>query len=325
MNQLTLLKDIIESHTQDYQLVFAKINSNQHLESELKFKNLTVYWQYERFYLIKKTAEPLIWCQWSCSEFQILQAASIKELAQQIKKLPRWWSNFTFDFHRRQSLIAESLFRQYNNKRINFPQDHEKFHMQRLGGFWTLLETGTLLIASEASSWRYLGDMEFEENKEEPPSRAYLKLWEILTYLPILPGKEDIVLDLGSSPGGWSWVLANFAKEVVSIDKAPLAPSIAKNAKIKYLKESIFSLDPKKWNHVSWIFCDVICYPDKILQLITHWVNSGYKGNMIFTIKFQGETDFKVIEELKKIDHSKLLHLYHNKHELTWMRLQKLG
>ncbi len=36
------------------------------------------------------------------------------------------------------------------------------------------------------------------------------------------------------------------------------------------------------------------------------------------TIKFQNEADFTLIDQFLKIPNSKMVHLYHNKHEVMW-------
>ena len=41
------------------------------------------------------------------------------------------------------------------------------------------------------------------------------------------PGPCETCLDLGASPGGWSWALQRMGAHVISVDKAPLAPDIA--------------------------------------------------------------------------------------------------
>ena len=56
---------------------------------------------------------------------------------------------------------------------------------------------------------RFGGEYEFQEDKTSPPSRAYLKLWELFTRLGHWPRSGERVLDLGASPGGWTFVLAN--------------------------------------------------------------------------------------------------------------------
>jgi 23S rRNA (cytidine2498-2'-O)-methyltransferase len=42
------------------------------------------------------------------------------------------------------------------------------------------------------------------------------------------------------------------------------------------------------------------------------------------TIKLQGETDMAPLRDLAGIEGARLVHLAHNKHELTWIRLAPL-
>jgi 23S rRNA (cytidine2498-2'-O)-methyltransferase len=134
------------------------------------------------------------------------------------------------------------------------------------------------------------------------------------------PAKETHVVDLGSSPGGWSWVLSELKLDIVSVDKAPLAPNIAKIKNIEFLQESAFGLDPKKMPLAQWLFSDIICYPERLLDLVKNWMQKSNVTNFVCTIKFQGEADFAVIDEFLKIPNSKIVHLYHNKHELMWWK-----
>ena len=94
-------------------------------------------------------------------------------------------------------------------------------------GSWTLLDAGTMLAAPHCTSAFPNGEIRFVEDRSGPPSRAYLKLWEALTVIGCQPGPGEKCLDLGSSPGGWSWALQRLGAQVVSVDKAPLAPAVA--------------------------------------------------------------------------------------------------
>ena len=89
-------------------------------------------------------------------------------------------------------------------------------------GSWTLLDANTVLAAPRCSSPFPHGEVRFVEDRTGPPSRAYLKLWEAFTLLGRRPGSGDLCLDLGSSPGGWSWALQKLGARVISVDKAPL-------------------------------------------------------------------------------------------------------
>ena len=71
------------------------------------------------------------------------------------------------------------------------------------------------------------------------------KLWESFTLLPKRPGPGDLCLDLGSAPGGWTWVLASLGAQVFSIDKAPLAPQVDHMPGVSHCIGSGFALDPR--------------------------------------------------------------------------------
>ena len=188
-------------------------------------------------------------------------------------------------------------------------------------GSWLLLDAGTILAASDCSSPFPNGEARFVEDREGPPNRAYLKLWEALTLIGRLPGPGDLCLDLGASPGGWSWVLAKLGARVIAVDKAPLAPSVVAMPGVEVRQASAFSMEPATLGPVDWPFSDVICYPTRLLSLIERWLAAGLARNLVCTIKFQGATDHATARRFAVIPGSRLMHLHHNKHELTWIRL----
>ena len=188
-------------------------------------------------------------------------------------------------------------------------------------GSWTLIEEGTLLAAAHCSSPFPNGEARFVEDKTAPPSRAYLKLWEALTLAREHPAPGALCLDLGSSPGGWSWALARLGARVISVDKAPLEPRIAAMPGIEIRRESAFGLDPRALGPIDWLFSDVICYPRRLLGLVERWIAAGTCRRFVCTLKFQGATDHAAARDFAAIPGSRLMHLHHNKHELTWIKL----
>jgi 23S rRNA (cytidine2498-2'-O)-methyltransferase len=56
--------------------------------------------------------------------------------------------------------------------------------------------------------------------------------------------------------------------------------------------------------------------------LVQRWLDAGTVRNIICTIKFQGVTDQAVVREFQAIRGGRVLHLHHNRHELTFIRLQ---
>jgi len=188
-------------------------------------------------------------------------------------------------------------------------------------GSWTLLDANTVLAAPHCTSPFPNGEVHFVEDRTGPPSRAYLKLWEALTVIGERPGPGQVCLDLGSSPGGWSWALARLGARVISVDRAPLAPEVARLPGIEYIAESAFALDPSAIGPIDWLFSDVICYPLRLLSLVERWLAAATCRRLVCTIKFQGETDHATAARFAAIPGSQLRHLFHNKHELTWIKL----
>ena len=63
------------------------------------------------------------------------------------------------------------------------------------------------------------------------------------------------------------------------------------------------------------------CYPSRLLELVSRWLELGQVKNFVCTLKFQSETDHATAAAFAAIPGSRLLHLHHNKHELTWVRV----
>jgi 23S rRNA (cytidine2498-2'-O)-methyltransferase len=164
--------------------------------------------------------------------------------------------------------------------------------------------------------------VQFVEDKSGPPNRAYLKLWEAFTLLGARPQAGERCLDLGSSPGGWTWALQQTGADVISVDKAPLDERVARLQRVEVRAQSAFALDPRDVGPVDWLCADIACYPARLLALVQRWLAAGTVRRFLCTLKFQGDTDFTAMQAFAAIPGSRLMHLHHNKHELTWIRLQ---
>lgn len=246
---------------------------------------------------------------------QLITIKSINDAIKILKVKKLRWYHYPLNSIGRGKLITKELaapelapfkFPIIYNNRFNF-------------GIFTLLNDHEMLYCLEPWKRVPLGIYEFVEDKINPPNRAYLKLWEALGILQKYPKEGETALDLGAAPGGWTWVLAQCGAKVIAVDKAELAANIAQLPQVEYLKESAFALDPKNFNTLDWLVCDVICYPERSLALIQTWLSANKAKNIICTIKLQGEENWQMLTELKTIANAKLIHLYQNKHELTWL------
>ena len=242
--------------------------------------------------------------------------ASIGDATKRLRALQRNWALYPYAQHRRAALI-EAKLPKVSAKPLAFPAPAPSASL----GSWTLIDAATLLASARCTSAFPNGEARFVEDKQAPPSRAYLKLWEALTVLGTHPKSGEICLDLGSSPGGWTWVLARLGARVISVDKAPLDPRVAALPGVETRRESAFALDPRALGPIDWLFSDVVCYPARLLRLVKLWLEAGTCRRFVCTLKFQGATDHETARRFAAIPGSRLLHLNYNKHELTWMML----
>lgn len=242
--------------------------------------------------------------------------ASIAAAAKQLRAIQRNWALYACRLHRRARLI-ESRLPHVSAKPLVFPAPAPTAPL----GSWTLIAPDRLLAAARCASPVPNGEWHFVEDKSGPPNRAYLKLWEVFTRIGRRPGPGELCLDLGASPGGWTWVLAKLGARAVAVDKAPLSPAVAALPGVEWRAGSAFALDPEDFARVDWLCSDVVCYPTRLLKLVMRWLESGRARNFICTLKFQGPTDHATARAFAVIPGSQLMHLHHNKHELTWVRL----
>jgi 23S rRNA (cytidine2498-2'-O)-methyltransferase len=203
-----------------------------------------------------------------------------------------------------------------NAKRLVFPTPAPT----KRPGSWCLVDEGVVIAATRCTSPFANGEPRFVEDHVRPPSRAYLKLWEAFTVAGRVPRPGDRCVDLGSSPGGWTWALERVGARVISVDKAPIDERLTRLTRVRYVQDSAFAIDPAAVGRVDWLVSDVICYPARIVTLIQRWIAVHPSAGFVITIKFQGDTDMAPLRALEHIDGARLVHLHHNKHELTWIR-----
>ena len=264
-------------------------------------------------------SEQPYWARTTLLEPFLLHFESIGDAAKALKEIQRNWAPYQYQSFRRAALIQEKL-PYINLKAKNFPVEIPKSPI----GVYTLIDDKTILASAKTSSFLPAGKIEFVEDHENPPSRAYLKIQESLTLarhffgVP-LPGPDSRCFEAGACPGGWTWVLVNLGAKVYAVDRAELAPSLMQNPLVEFCAHDAFTLKPEEIGKCDWVFSDVICYPERLLEWVKKWLDSGLTKKMICTIKMQGAIDYEIVKKFAEIPDSRVVHLNYNKHELTWI------
>jgi 23S rRNA (cytidine2498-2'-O)-methyltransferase len=152
----------------------------------------------------------------------------------------------------------------------------------------------------------------------QAPSRAFAKLAEVEHRFGRRIERGDQCVDLGASPGSWTyWALGKEAK-VVAVDRAPLRDDLMRHPRVQFHRGDAFAYQPKE--PADWLLCDVIAAPERSIGLILHWTQRRWARRFVVTIKFKGHADYPSLDRLKhelpaRCDEYGLSHLCANRNE----------
>jgi 23S rRNA (cytidine2498-2'-O)-methyltransferase len=283
------------------------------LVEELQLARIPIAFEHGDLLVTERPAIRAAWALNTWFNCEQIPITSISDASTKLRSLQRNWAVYAPEHRGRADLITRKL-PYVSAKPLPFGQPAPTAPL----GSWTLLAPSLVLAAAHCSSPFANGAPQFIEDHEGPPNRAYLKLWEALCLLRKFPKHGERCLDLGASPGGWTWSLAQTGATVLAYDKAPLDPYVDALPNVTWFGGSAFGLEPKDVGPVDWWCSDIIGYPERVLRLVEKWLD--HAANIICTIKFQGGTDHEVAHRFAAIPHSRVVHLFNNKHELTFLR-----
>jgi len=105
------------------------------------------------------------------------------------------------------------------------------------------------------------------------PSRAWLKLEEMLAWVGWEPTPEMTILELGSAPGGATSSLLRRGSKVWGVDLAPMDDSCLQNPRYTHLNLSIRDLRKKHLpEQIDVLFCDLSLKPVEAVPQLCHIV-----------------------------------------------------
>lgn len=114
---------------------------------------------------------------------------------------------------------------------------------------------------------------------EDAPSRAYLKIQEAILWcgVPLFP--NDVVVEIGSAPGGASLALLRRGLTVVGIDPSPPdrqhSPIVASHPNFRHIKDRVAYVKRIQLPaHVDWLICDANIPPQALVPTLTSMIKS---------------------------------------------------
>lgn len=290
------------------------------LETELLLSEKDIIFKNQKYFIVNKITAKPIWAQAWLPDCQLAPFENKSQAVKILKGIKNLGVHFETDANAKLAEGLKKELRELKLRRINF-EVPSQFNFKYFA--WGLFDEKNLIICNQPTERYPLGWHEFTEDKTTPPNRAYLKIWEILcmNYIQLKP--TDVAIDVGSSPGGWSWALSHYIKKVYSVDKAELDPKIMAQPNIIYKSDDAFQLNPKNFPDCTWLFSDIICTPQRLLTLVENWNQNSQVKNFVCTIKFKGSCDFDIIRQFLHFQNSRIIHLYQNKNEVTWIKQVK--
>ena len=173
-----------------------------------------------------------------------------------------------------------------------------------------------------AVSFHYNGQCRMADDPLAP-SRSYLKVEEGYRVLGHSPLQNDLVVDLGAAPGGWSFSAAKRGATVFAIDNGPLKKGALQWDTIIHKKADAFKFVPD--TRMDWLFCDLVEEPHHVMQMISQWFANRRCRSFVINFKFGHVNPIKLIAELESstgmlmphTDNAKVVHLYHDRDEVT--------
>lgn len=123
----------------------------------------------------------------------------------------------------------------------------------------------------------------------QAPSRSTLKLEEAWhQFIPrgdwetrLAPGMTAV--DLGASPGGWTWQLVNRHMRVTAVDNGPMDPVLMESGLVEHLRVDGFAFRPRR--PVDWMVCDIVEKPARNAALLETWIGEGLCREAVVNLK----------------------------------------
>jgi 23S rRNA (cytidine2498-2'-O)-methyltransferase len=185
---------------------------------------------------------------------------------------------------------------------------------------------------SNSSKW-YMGIPRLKFPKAAP-SRSALKLEEAL-HMFLTPEKQALMLrqgmsavDLGASPGGWTYQLISRGIRVEAVDNGPMDKALLRSGLVRHVKTDGFSYMPNR--PVDWMVCDIVDQPRRIARLAGLWMARGSCDSTIFNLKLPMKKRYEEVglcldlikAEMAKSTDNKIYsilikQLYHDREEVT--------
>jgi 23S rRNA U2552 (ribose-2'-O)-methylase RlmE/FtsJ len=159
-----------------------------------------------------------------------------------------------------------------------------------------LYATGLTTLNSQSFQSPFVGALKTSQIPAESPSRAYLKMAQIHDHFSIPWTKNDIVLELGASPGGITTYLLEQGLLVHAIDSAPLK---IEHKNLKTIVDSVQRLKVEEvFEDTHWVVSDLNLSPKQVInEVVRLCADLPHLKGIFLTLKL---THVDLVERLEQ-------------------------
>jgi 23S rRNA (cytidine2498-2'-O)-methyltransferase len=130
------------------------------------------------------------------------------------------------------------------------------------------------------------------------PSRAFAKLVEAEQRMGRGIGRGATCVDLGASPGSWTYVAVQRGANVVAVDRSELREDLMSEGRVRFQRGDAFRFEPER--PVDWLLCDVIAPPERSAELLVNWLRRRWCRQFVVTLKLRDTSGQEVLGLLKR-------------------------
>jgi len=219
--------------------------------------------------------------------------------------------------------LTAHLERALRKAKVAFDDDEaeERLHVYFVGGRAAYVGVSTV---ANASTWP-MGIPRLRM-PSGAPSRSTVKLAEaLLEFMPARKFEPGLAaVDLGASPGGWTWQLVQRGFMVTAVDNGPMDAALLDSGQVRHRREDGLRFRPPE--PVELMVCDIVESPSRIATLVAKWIAEGWCRETIFNLKLPMKKRWEEVLRCRAIIdealggggyYLRMKQLYHDREEIS--------
>jgi len=158
------------------------------------------------------------------------------------------------------------------------------------------------------------------------PSRSYLKIEEALSVMGTPVERGQTVVDLGASPGGWSYAFLKRGCRVTAVDNGRLRIEDPERhgGRLTHLQQdgTLYQPDPGQVP-VDWLVSDMLISTGTNLWVLRKWFTHRWMRRFVVNIKLPQQHPYPVLKPIEDFLNTipgirfSIRQLYHDRREVT--------